>query len=99
MRVYDSFSKRIPEREDYLVVKTHAYELFKHNTTFYANLIQRLQGNEDPISAEDLKIELMPLCGSLYISELPNIVYNPDISTDEREFVARKMNKDKKLEH
>ena len=34
----DDYSKRLPEREDYILVKTHAYELFKENSARYANI-------------------------------------------------------------
>jgi len=34
----DKYSKRFPGRSDYILVKTHAYELFKENSARYANI-------------------------------------------------------------
>ena len=41
----------------------------------------------------------MPLCGSYYISEIPDLVCNKNHHCDEREIIMRKMAKDQKAEH
>jgi len=35
---YDKYSKWFPESSDYILVKAHAYELFKENSARYANI-------------------------------------------------------------
>ena len=41
----------------------------------------------------------MPLCGSHYISDIPDLVCHKNLYCDEREIIMRKMAKDQKAEH
>ena len=41
----------------------------------------------------------MPLCGSHYISQIPDLVCNKILHCDEREILIRKMTKEQKAEH
>jgi len=39
---YDDYSKRHPHRNDFVIVQTHVYELFKHNTARFAQIFQQI---------------------------------------------------------
>ena len=41
----------------------------------------------------------MPLCGSHYISEIPDLVCHKDLYCFEREIIMKKMSKDQKAQH
>ena len=81
---HDAFSKKYPQKEEYVVVETGVYELLKKNTACYVSIIQTLQGVSESFSTSDLTFVTMPQCGSMYLKELPNIVYNKKVFTGER---------------
>lgn len=41
----------------------------------------------------------MPLCGSYYVKEVPDLVYNYNYFVDERKNIMRHMNKEQKAVH
>jgi len=41
----------------------------------------------------------MPLCGSHYINEIPDLICHKTLYCDEREIIMRKMDKDQKADH
>jgi len=90
---YDQFTRKHPHFSGRLVIDVPVYELLKENSLKYINAIQKLKGEEEDLSVHDLNISTMHRCGSFFLKESPEIVWNPKFGTIERETLLKKLSK------
>lgn len=89
LKKIDDFCRKLPDIDDYVLVKLGPYEIMKKATVNYTNIYQRLRKKEELFSIDDMQLIAMPLCQSLYFEELPDIEFNQKYGADERIIVTR----------